>query len=688
MRRRMPAQRRYRRPRGARPRLRRRTAPAATPERGSRSCAALLGGTAWPTIAIRPRGGVHSSTVAGASDLPVRTTPAPREAETPEPREAEAREAWATLEGSALGDFVVVERLGDGGHGVVYRAEQRALGREAVIKVLHERHRDRPETVERFLREARLASRLDHPYAAHIYGFGAEPDGLLWIAMEHVRGQPLDRWIARHGAMPLERFVPFLERLCEVVHTAHEQGIIHRDIKPANVMVLARAGRLLPKLLDFGVAKAIGDPPAAGEAHRLGTPAYMAPELWLDPQQADARSDLYAVAALACEVLTGQPVFRGDSLRELAIAHAHQVPSLGAGFPAALDAAMAHALAKRPADRFASLLEFSAAVRAASGVAGAEAPLPRLDDRLRDALIAAAPQPIAEAVSILDGARSAHQALDALWQIVATALRYLALIALAARTRTPRGPTPPETLERLRALRRRTPSEDDWRELLDALIAGDDPEAHPVPELVAARAEPAASAASIDALLALRSRFRYAAGASETTARALLGEALPALEAWLRRFEAVWSYPLVAGRGGAAEQWMGLRRPLRPTVEHAGSRSRRRRRVRRPSCSCSTGRTGSARGSSLLPAGSSATTTGCGTGCAATCRSSTTRRTPTSTTSARRTAGCRRSRATTPACSSAASRRRRRSSTGCAAIRSPRWSGRRAPARARSSRPA
>src|SRR5262249_49168351 len=99
------------------------------------------------------------------------------------------------------------------------------------------------------------ASSLDHPYAAHIYAFGAEPDGLLWIAMELVRGSTLDKLLRLQGPLPLVRFVPLFDRICEVVHTAHEQGIIHRDLKPSNVMVLSRAGRLLPKLLDFGVAK-------------------------------------------------------------------------------------------------------------------------------------------------------------------------------------------------------------------------------------------------------------------------------------------------------------------------------------------------------------------------------------------------------------------------------------------------
>src|SRR5262249_23720256 len=153
----------------------------------------------------------------------------------------------------ALGDFTVGEMLGEGGYGVVYRAEQRALGREAVVKVLHARHGTNEAVVQRFLREAQLASRLDHPYAAHVYAFGAEPDGMMWIAMELVRGTTLRKVLEAQpgGKLALARAVPLLDGLCEVVHTAHEQGIVHRDLKPDNIMVLSRAGRLLPKLLDL-----------------------------------------------------------------------------------------------------------------------------------------------------------------------------------------------------------------------------------------------------------------------------------------------------------------------------------------------------------------------------------------------------------------------------------------------------
>src|SRR5438477_7503164 len=120
--------------------------------------------------------------------------------------------------GRTLGDFVVRDKIGEGGFGAVYRAEQPMLAREAVIKVLRRQLQRSESLIARFLREARLASKLDHPYAAHIYAFGAEPDGLMWIAMELVAGMPLDKYIRTTGAMPVQRAVAFVERLAQVVH--------------------------------------------------------------------------------------------------------------------------------------------------------------------------------------------------------------------------------------------------------------------------------------------------------------------------------------------------------------------------------------------------------------------------------------------------------------------------------------
>ena len=161
------------------------------------------------------------------------------------------------LAGRRLGDYLLDEPLTSGGFGVVYRAWQVSLARTVAVKVMRPRRADHAHGMERFLSEAQIASRLDHPYAAHVYAFGIEQDGLLWIAMELVRGTSLSEFLATQGPLAPARFAPLLDKICEVVYTAHDQGLVHRDIKPSNIMVVSRAGRLLPKLLDLGIARII-----------------------------------------------------------------------------------------------------------------------------------------------------------------------------------------------------------------------------------------------------------------------------------------------------------------------------------------------------------------------------------------------------------------------------------------------
>src|SRR5262249_33199526 len=154
---------------------------------------------------------------------------------------------------------------------------------------------------------------------------------VVWIAMELVRGTPLDAFIAESGPLPPARFAPFLARLAEVVDAAHEAGIVHRDIKPANVMVLSRAGALFPKLLDFGVAALLsGAGPAAGR--RVGSPPSPPPEGWAQPGLVSAKSDLYSLAVLGFEALTGRVPFDGPSLDAIGRAHA-ETPAPPAGGP-------------------------------------------------------------------------------------------------------------------------------------------------------------------------------------------------------------------------------------------------------------------------------------------------------------------------------------------------------------------
>jgi len=174
------------------------------------------------------------------------------------------------LRGRKLGEFVLLDPLADGGFGTVWRGAQPSLKREVAVKVLHECRRSDDLGETRFLREAQLISQLDHPNIVHIYDFGVEKeDELLWIAMELVQGITLDEWLCERGPMPFHQFVPFFEGIAEAVHLAHERGIVHRDLKPSNVMVIERGGRVLPKLLDFGIAKVTHEVPESWPAGSL-----------------------------------------------------------------------------------------------------------------------------------------------------------------------------------------------------------------------------------------------------------------------------------------------------------------------------------------------------------------------------------------------------------------------------------
>ena len=307
------------------------------------------------------------------------------------------------LSGWTLGAYTVHERIGTGGFAAVYRGEQPALDREVVIKVLSEEHQDK-ESRERFLREARLAARLDHPYAAHVYAYGAADDGnVLWIAMEHVRGVTLDTWLKRHGPMSFEQFGPFVEALCHVVNAAHELGIVHRDLKPPNIMVVESGERLLPKLIDLGIAKwnppselARGTEPelaihagtdgvttkrlpdrprrpgrpATGydsEIRRqltppggcLGSPPYMAPEQLRCADGVGPKADIYALGVVVYEMLTARRPLAADRTDAAAPDRAAPVLQLGDGFPVALDRIIQRALDANPRARFGTALELN-----------------------------------------------------------------------------------------------------------------------------------------------------------------------------------------------------------------------------------------------------------------------------------------------------------------------------------------
>lgn len=491
----------------------------------------------------------------------------------------------------ALGDFVLKERLGAGGAGEVFLAQQVTLDRQAVVKVVKNVER---ESADRFLREVRIASRFDHPFAAHVYGFGAESDGTLWIAMELVRGTALDV-LVKQQALPLTRFVPFFDRLCEVLQAAHDQGVVHRDIKPANIMVLTHAGRWLPKLLDFGVARRAADagaPPTqeadpasvsrlirsdtlelTSQDRLVGTPHYMSPEHWRDPARADARSDIYSLAILAYQALTGALPYAGKStVWSLAKAHAvDPLPPLPASVPSALYAVLVRAAAKKPDDRYQTVAEFAAAFRSASGVGVEPLALPQLDRAVLDNIIAESPQPIAEAGALIEGARAPKQQLAAVLLLRRVLAHYLAVLALASRGRVGSGGAADSdrVKQHLRALATHTLRDEEWfaltRELCRpfAFRKG----AHPLPELVSfffAGDSDAAPGLGDTALRAFLALDVPSASDNDGAVHEALAKLVPALGSLLSRLAFVVEYPLVVRRE-ENERWMGTRRQQRLT---------------------------------------------------------------------------------------------------------------------------
>jgi WD40 repeat protein/serine/threonine protein kinase len=528
------------------------------------------------------------------------------------------------LSGRRIGEFVLRERIGEGSFGAVYCCEQPLLGREVVVKVLHRRLRGRDVVVQRFLREAQLASRLDHPYAAHIYGFGIEPyDELLWIAMERVQGVTLSEWLRKHGPMPLGQLVALFERIAAVVQTAHDRGIVHRDLKPSNVMVLERAGELLPKLLDFGVAKLLDgvvlpesmsdlhypllpaipaidnvsgsnpvdvvckpgrstltDPAALpfGDPARLtrdddtvGSPQYMSPEQWGNAVTVGPTSDLYALAVVAFEALTGRHLFQGATLAEFAAQHRRsEVPALGGNLPVALDRMFQRALAKRPEDRWATALELAGALRAASGIGATRADLPRIDHDVRDAWLAEAPQPLAESMAELDAAHNAYQALYIAEGLVRTLVRYLVAMTLAMNARVHEDDDDPVLLELVRTLGWRELGLDERVRLLRLLVrrlAGPR-RVHPVPELRALLTPDPDGIDALDPILALSAATDHAV--TEEVIRLQLLRLIPELTLLLRRTTFVLDYVLVVPRDHVAECWAGRRRRPRAPVTVLG----------------------------------------------------------------------------------------------------------------------
>jgi hypothetical protein len=267
--------------------------------------------------------------------------------------------------GKTIGKYRIIDQLGRGGMGAVYRAVDETLDREVAVKVLHPDLQD-GDAMKRFRAEATTLARLNHPEIATIHEiYRADPD--LLMVMELVRGETLDQMSQRSGRLPPERAAYLVTQVLGALGHAHRAGIVHRDLKPANIMVTEFGGI---KIMDFGIARVVGAEHLTNDGLMMGTPAYMAPEQVM-AKEVDGRADLYSCGVVFYRLLTGELPFQADTAigmvqKQLSDAptpvHVHRADS-----PAWCAAIVERALAKSPADRFQTAEEFRAALIAAIG---------------------------------------------------------------------------------------------------------------------------------------------------------------------------------------------------------------------------------------------------------------------------------------------------------------------------------
>lgn len=294
-----------------------------------------------------------------------------------------------------LGSYRLIDRLGAGGMGEVWRAEDTRLLRPVAIKILSERIANDPEWKARFLREARTIAQMNHPNIATIYSIEQEADK-LFIAMELVEGESLATVLAR-GALPPREAVNIVRQVAEALAEAHDKGIVHRDVKPDNVIVAKRG----VKVLDFGIAKQVissSESPTLTQAGLIvGTPFYMSPEQALG-KPVDTRSDLFSLGVVLYEALAGKRPFEGESVTEtmmnIIMQDALDLAAVAPTVPPALAEIVRRALQKKPERRYGSAGELVDALNRVDFNAPSTARAPERPPKIDAPTVAmTAPQP-------------------------------------------------------------------------------------------------------------------------------------------------------------------------------------------------------------------------------------------------------------------------------------------------------
>jgi serine/threonine-protein kinase len=265
-----------------------------------------------------------------------------------------------------IGRYEVIEELGRGAMGAVFKARDPQIGRTVAIKIILTANLS-PADLEqyklRFQREAQAAGQMSHPGIITIHDIAEDEAGQPFLVMEFVEGTGLDRLLAQSGPLPLDRSLGLAVQVAEALDYAHQRGVVHRDIKPANILLTAD-GRA--KIADFGIAKLAGVQ-MTQTGQMMGTPAFMSPEQF-SGGAVDARSDLFSLGAMLYWMLTGEKPFGGESLTVVSFRVVYTAPiparRVNPALPPEVDTVLSRALAKNPADRYASCREFAADLKA------------------------------------------------------------------------------------------------------------------------------------------------------------------------------------------------------------------------------------------------------------------------------------------------------------------------------------
>lgn len=274
-----------------------------------------------------------------------------------------------------VGQYELIEKIGQGGMGVVYRARHALLRRETAIKLLPQANVS-PQQLQRFEREVRLTARLTHPNTVAVFDYGHTPDGVFYYAMEYLDGLDLGQLVTYGGAVAVGRAVHILRQMLSSLTEAHESGLVHRDIKPANVIITRRGGEAdVVKVVDFGLVKDLRGAESGGLTATdsiAGTPMYMAPETMQSADDVGPSADLYAVAAVGYFLLTATHVFKGNTVLEICTQHLYREPDppsirLGCSIPESLERLILSGLAKQPERRPRSARAFREALDRCTG---------------------------------------------------------------------------------------------------------------------------------------------------------------------------------------------------------------------------------------------------------------------------------------------------------------------------------